>query len=300
MSMDSGTNSHDVDLFALVSVIVRRRLTVLATLIVVTGLAVAVAFLMTPIYQSEVLLAPVRDDQGQQGLAAMAGQLGGLLPLAGLSGQSGNETKDQALAILRSRSFTERFIEENELLPVLFAERWDAEAERWAVESGVKAPTLFDGYRLFDEQIRTIREDSTTGLVTVTVEWKDRLLARDWARDLVDRLNNSMRDQAIKESQLKIEHLEEQVQSTSVLNLQEVMYSLMEQEISTIMAANVKEQFVFKILDPAAVSDPDKFVRPKRLLIILGGLMIGFVLGLMAALLVDFVSRYRKRDAIAA
>lgn len=298
--MSKSTDSHDVDLFALVSVIVRRRYVVLSTLFIVTAIAVLMAFLMTPIYQSQVLLAPVRDDQAQQGLAAMAGQLGGLLPLAGLSGSTGNETKDQALAILRSRSFTEGFIEENNLLPILFSDRWDAEASDWQVKEANQIPTPYDGFRLFDEQVRTIREDSTTGLVTVGIEWQDRMLARDWARDLVDRLNNSMREQAIRESQLKIEYLEKEVQSTSVLNLQQVVYSLMEQEISTIMAAHVNEQFVFKILDPAAVADQDDFVRPKRVLIIVAGFMFGFVLGLIAALFFDFVSRYRERSAIEA
>jgi len=296
--MSLSSKNQDVDLFALVGVVVRRRYIVLSTFLVVLAGSVLLALLMTPVYDSEVLLAPVAQEQSQNGLSAIAGQFGGLLPLAGLSGSTGSETRDQALAVLRSRSFTEKFISENNLLPVLFSDRWDTSTSSWRNGDSNGEPTLYDGYRLFDEKIRTIREDSTTGLVTLRVEWTDRLLARDWARDLVDRLNQGMREQAIRESTLKLEYLEKEVQSTSVLNLQQAVYGLMEQEISTIMAAHVKDQYVFKILDPAAVADADDFVRPKRVLIIIAGLMIGFILGLMAALMVDFVSRYRGRNSV--
>lgn len=296
--MSQSQKIHDVDLFALVGVIVRRRLIVLSTLFVVTTGAVLLAFLMTPVYDSEVLVAPVAQEQTPNGLSSIAGQFGGLLPLAGLSGSTGTESKDQALAILRSRSFTEQFIADGQLLPIFFADKWDSTTSSWREKNEESAPTLYDGYRLFDEEIRTVKEDSTTGLVTLTIEWKDRFLARDWARDLIDRLNNRMREQAITESTLKLEYLEKEVRSTSVLNLQEAVYELMEQEISSIMAAHVKEQYVFKILDPAAVADVDNFVRPKRLLIIIAGLMIGFVVGLMAALFFDFVARYRQRDSV--
>jgi uncharacterized protein involved in exopolysaccharide biosynthesis len=296
--MSLSSKNQDVDLFALVGVIVRRRYIVLSTFLVVVTGSVLLALLMTPVYDSEVLLAPVAQEQNQNGLSALAGQFGGLLPLAGLSGSTGSETRDQALAVLRSRSFTEKFISDNNLLPVLFSDRWDTSTSSWRNGDSKSEPTLYDGYRMFDEKIRTIREDSTTGLVTLRIEWTDRLLARDWARDLIDRLNQSMREQAISESTLKLEYLEKEVQSTSVLNLQEAVYGLMEQEISTIMAAHVKDQYVFKILDPAAVADADDFVRPKRVLIIIAGLMIGFILGLMAALMVDFVSRYRDRNSV--
>ncbi|MGI9265858.1 MAG: Wzz/FepE/Etk N-terminal domain-containing protein [Gammaproteobacteria bacterium] len=296
--MSANSKNQDVDLFALVGVVVRRRYIVLSTFLIVVIAAVLIAMLMTPVYDSEVLLAPVAQEQSQGGLSSLAGQFGGLLPLAGLSGPTGSETRDQALAVLRSRSFTEQFIADNNLLPVLFADRWDDSTSSWGNEGSDNAPTLYDGYRMFDEKIRTIREDSTTGLVTLRIEWTDRLLARDWARDLIDRLNQSLREQAIRESNLKLEYLEKEVQSTSVLNLQEAVYGLMEQEISTIMAAHVKDQYVFKILDPAAVADADDFVRPKRVLIVIAGLMIGFILGLMAALTVDFISRYRSRNTV--
>ena len=177
--MSQSSKNHDVDLFALVGVIVRRRLVVLSTLFVVMVGAGLLAFLMTPVYESEVLLAPVAEEQANNGLSAIAGQFGGLLPLAGLSGPTGSETKDQALAILRSRSFTEQFIADGVLLPILFADKWDATTSSWREEDEDRKPTLYDGYRLFDEKIRTIKEDSTTGLVTLTIEWKDRFLARD-------------------------------------------------------------------------------------------------------------------------
>ena len=80
-----------------------------------TIVAVSVAFLMTPIYRAEVLLAPISDDE-QNSMSAVVNQIGGLASLAGINlGPSGNNT-DQALATLTSRNFIGNFISENKLM----------------------------------------------------------------------------------------------------------------------------------------------------------------------------------------
>ncbi len=106
-------------------VLVRYKVMIISITLLATVVAVAVAFLMTPIYRAEVLLAPVSDDQ-QNSMSAIASQFGGLASLAGINlGSSGSNT-DQVLATLTSRSFIGDFIADKQLMPVLFADKWDA------------------------------------------------------------------------------------------------------------------------------------------------------------------------------
>ena len=58
-------------------------------------------------------------------LASMASQFGALGNLAGLDMGGGME-KERAMAMLRSRALSEKFIKENQLLPRIFADHWDA------------------------------------------------------------------------------------------------------------------------------------------------------------------------------
>ena len=74
-------------------------------------LAVAVSFLITPQYRSQVVLSPVGSSAGG-GLAALAGQFGGLASLAGIN-IGAEDNVAESIAILKSRALTERFIRRN-------------------------------------------------------------------------------------------------------------------------------------------------------------------------------------------
>lgn len=287
-----------VDLINFVRVLVGRKWTIITTTALFLAAGIAAALLLTPVYRSEAVLAAVDQEEEGLSISSMMGQLGGLLPIGGLTSQQ-SSSKEQALAIMRGRSFTEEFIENEGLMPVLFADGWDADGQRWLAEDPSDVPTLHDAYRLFDEEIRSVAEDSATGLVTLTIDWSDRVLARDWADKLVARLNDKIRLQAISEAESKIEYLNRELEKTSVVDLQQVIYRLMQTQISAITAANVNEQYAFRVLDRPAVADEDDFVSPQRRLLVVAGLLVGFVIGVVLALFADFYRRYKDASEAA-
>ena len=252
---------------------------ILIAVLLTTVAATAAALLMTPIYRGEVLLAARADDGGNTG--RLAGQLGGLASLAGVRLDSGGNEKIEAIAMLRSRTFAERFIREHNLLPILFADIWDDEAKEWLVDEPEAAPTMRRAVRRFND-IRRVSEDAETGLVTLAIEWKDRVIAAAWATDFVKMLNAEMRARAIAEAQQSIAYLQAEADKTSVVELKRVIYSLIEDQIRSIMLANVREQFAFQILDPAVVPDPGEKVRPNRRLMVVLGFILGTMLGVFA------------------
>ncbi|HWK51809.1 MAG TPA: Wzz/FepE/Etk N-terminal domain-containing protein, partial [Steroidobacter sp.] len=71
-------------------------------------------------YTAEALLIPAAPESSQSGLSGQLGGLAGLASsLAGISLGAADST--EPLAVLRSRGFTRDFIEEHDLLTVLFA-----------------------------------------------------------------------------------------------------------------------------------------------------------------------------------
>ena len=66
----------------------------------------------------------------------------------------------------------EKLISTNNLMPNLFEKKWNSTAKAW--NTGEKAPTLGDAFRMFDHEILQVREDLKTGLIIVRVEWGDR------------------------------------------------------------------------------------------------------------------------------
>ena len=248
--------------------------------------AVIIALMMRPVYRAEVLLAPAATEAGAgSSLSRLAGQYA---PLAGLIGNmdssGGFENKEVRLATLRSRRFTEDFIRDEKLLPVLFQKDWDHAADRWKVRNGKPStPTMFDAVRMFNEDIRTVSEDRRTGLITLAIEWSDPDVAAQWSNELVARANESLRQRAIEESQRSITFLEEELQKANVVERQQIIYNLIESKTREIMMASSRKDFAFVIIDPAVAPQPGHFVRPRRTVIAAAGLFLGFLIGVTYA-----------------
>jgi len=252
-------------------------------LCVIVGFAVGLAAYVyqRPIYIVSATLAPVTDESSGA-LAGLESQVGGLAALAGISVGEGSLAKDEAIAILKSRTLTYDFLRDNNLLPVLFADRWDAEAKQWTVASE-DVPTLSDAWGFFDEQIRAVREDRRTGLITLSIEWTDREAAVRWVRDLTSRLNAFMRRRAIEEAETSLRYLNRELEKAKSVEVQQAIYRLIETQVKKIMLANVREEYAMRVIDPAFVPDPDEFDHPKLLSSLMAGGLVGFLFGMLVA-----------------
>lgn len=251
------------------------------------------ALTLTHWYRSEVLLAPAGEETVNTGIA---GQLGGLAGLAGISISSGGNSVE-ALAVLRSRDFTRAFVEEQNLLPILFADKWDPESQRWLEEDTELWPDSADGARYFNNDLRRVSEDRETGLVTVSVEWTDPELAAEWVTLLVERLNDDMRSRALKKAEANVEYLQSELSATSVVALDQAVGRLLEREQQKLMLARGNEEFAFRVIDSAEV--PESPFRPRRKLMVIVATLFGGLFAVFVVLARDFVRGAGSRtDAV--
>jgi uncharacterized protein involved in exopolysaccharide biosynthesis len=280
----AGQRDSDVlDLSRLFGTVLERRWWVICSVVFFTGICAALAFLSTPVYRASAVLVPATDRAGMtQSLSSALGQLGGLASLAGIGGMGGSAETDEALAVLRSREFTERFIDDWKLMPRLYEEQWDPITGTWKVEPE-QQPTPGKAYKKFD-RLRTVLEDKKASVITLRIDWTDREEAAKWANELVRRLNEVMRARAIARAEASVGFLENELRGTSVVATRDAISRLIEAQIRQRMLANVTQEYSFRFVDRAVPADKDDPVSPRKLLLLAAGMIFGFLVGVVLAL----------------
>lgn len=279
------TDERDiVDLRVLFANLWAARWWIVLSVIAVTALFVLIAIKLPPVYRTAAVLVSTSGERSSLSgsLGAALGQLGGLAGLAGINLGSADATTEEALAVLKSRQFTEKFIADFNLLPKFFPDDWDAAAGKWKVPPD-KQPTLADGSKYFGAEIRNVTQDTKTRLVTLRIQWRDPVEAAQWANELVRRLNAEMRRRAIEKSMASMAFLEKELIGTEVVGTREAINRLIETQMRERMLANVTVEYAFRTVDAALPPDPDDYVRATKLLLVLLGPIVGFLLGFAAA-----------------
>jgi uncharacterized protein involved in exopolysaccharide biosynthesis len=259
-----------------------RRWGAILIVLMVTGLAAGGSFLLKPQYQATVVLVPTGSGAGGLGSAmgSALGSLGGLASLAGVSLGGGDASVEENLAFLRSREFTVKFIRENDLTKLLFADIWNSEQQRWKVPT-VDVPSDAACFKLFDQRIRFVSQDRKSSLVTVRIQWTNPSEAASWANRLVAVANSELRARAISRANSSIKHLQAELGKTSEIEIREAINRLIETQVRQRMLATVNSDYAFRVIDPAAVPDRTDRVSPNRVAITLVGGVVGCVLALV-------------------
>ena len=299
-------NHNEIDLREVFNVIWKGKWTVAIITVLMAISSVYYAIQQPNIYKSEALLAPA-ETKSSGGLSGIAGQFGGLASLAGvnLGSQSANKTQ-LALEVLKSRIFTSEFIKRHEILPDLMAvkswelssntieydkELYDDENGKWlrAVKAPRKPkPSMQEAYKEFIQIVST-STDVETGMVKISVEHVSPFIAKQWVNWLIQDLNDEMKQRDVLEANRSTEFLTKQLEETKIADIRSVLYKLVEEQAKTIMFANVRDEYVFKTIDPALVSEEKS--KPKRALIVMLGVTLGGLLSIILVLIRHFFKK---------
>jgi len=288
----------EIDIKELFSSFWQQKLLIVAITMIFAVSSVLFAISQPNIYQAEVLLSPVSEDSQMSG---MANQLGGIAAIAGINLGGGQGVSRVALALetLKSRKFTQAFIEGRGILvPLMAMERWDANTNKviikqdlyeqtskeWVrvVDEGKSVvPTAWEAYKEFDV-IVGYEQLKTSGFIKLSVESQSPFLAQQWATWLVEDLNQWIKKEDIKEFKANISYIKQKLSETQISEMQKVFYQLVEEQTKKLMLAEVQDEYVFKVIDPAVV--PEEKSAPSRALICVLGTFLGGFLALMIAL----------------
>lgn len=273
-------DTDQVDVVAMLQMIWRYKYLIVFVAAACGLAAVALALTATHIYRAEIVVTEA-DEEAMGGLASLANQFGGLASAAGIRLEQAG-TGLEAQAVLHSRRLVEEFIKRNDLMTELGPIAGDP-------------PTLWSAVNEFREQVLSIEDDDDRGTTTIAIKWTDPKLTAHWANEFVALANHLIRTRALDESSKNIKYLNDQIAKTNVVEIQRVMYNLIENETKTHMLANAREEYAFTVVDPAVV--PERRIWPRRTLMVLTGGVLGVILGVMLALAHNVWRRYRTRES---
>lgn len=291
----SDENNDEVKLREIVSVIWQSKSKIAITTIIFALMSVILSLQLPNLYLSEAKLLPNSQQRSSSALSSIAGQFGGLASLAGIQLGAGELDKTgYALQLLKSREFIFEFINENNLKPHLFAvEKWDNEAQELIYDDGIYRvdngtwvlkdnktdsgePSDLDAYDKFLKKHLAVAQDNDSGVVTISVKHYSPVLAKKLVDLLIDNLNETVKEQDMREAERSINFLELELENTDNVGTQSMFYQLIEQQYQTLMLTKVRNDYVLKTIDKAVV--PEKKVAPKRALICMLGTILGFIL----------------------
>jgi uncharacterized protein involved in exopolysaccharide biosynthesis len=254
-------DDDQINLGELFGILWRGKWQILIVAFVFGSSAALAAWLLPKSYRATTVLSAVSNAGSNQlgAASSVLSQLGGFASLAGIS-VGGDSKKSESIAVLQSEAITEKYIVENNLLPVLFERAWDKTQGKWKPTDPKRIPTLWKANEFFKKRVRNVLPDAKTGLVTLTITWRDPQTAAKWANDLVATTNDYLRGRAIEETERNISYLNDQALKTNVVEARQAIYKILESEISKGMIARGSKEFAFKILDPAFA--PDKPISP--------------------------------------
>ena len=277
-------NQSGQDIQDLIGFLGKRVLVLIAFALVGVAVSVILTLILSKTYRAEAVVALVTAEAQDLQTNSLFGQFGGLAGIAGV--RLGKSDPLHAVAVLESKAFTESFIERHQLLPLLYPNKWDDRNEEWAVEESDR-PSIRDARRMMEQTIRRIEQDPMSGLVWVIVDWQDPELAAEWANQMIKDANSELRNKALSESKKSIEYLEEELESTNIIELRQALFRLLEQQMHRVMLAKIRQEYALKIIDPAVPPELDDPIRPKPLVLV----VIGFLLGLLIGTVVVLTSR---------
>jgi len=277
----------ELSLTQLLKVLLEYKLLIIVFTALTTLSAIYYVSTLPTIYKSGVLMIPAEGANSGGGSNLSAG-LGGLADMAGIAIGGGNNfsSTEQSFARLKTRSFLINHIKEKSLKPILFANQWSKSEKEWID----KEPSDRDSAELLMGMIDAgSHPRSKAGLMSLTVIMKNPVNPNkiaDIANELVSSMNFDAKQRAILEGKKSISFLEKELESTIVINAQAILYNLIEQQTAKIMMANVRDEFIFKVIDPAVIPKGPE-VKP-TLMYILIGVTLGIFLGSFFAVSVNY------------
>jgi len=243
-------------------------------------------------------LAPVTPEAS--GLPGALSRLGSVASLAGLSFGVGDGSEAQiAQEIMESWGFIEEFIEKNNLqIPLYAVSGWDKSTnsliidsdiydeknKKWLIEDAngdLGAPSSWKLYKRFSEML-SVSQDSEAGLVTLSIEHYSPYVAKQLVDLLFEEINRHMQQRKLNKVNSNIEYLRAQVEKTSISHMENVFYTIIEEQIKNKMLAEATPEHTFVVVNQSMVAEEK--IGPRRVLIVVLGSFFAVIFSMLVVL----------------
>ncbi len=268
----------------------------------VVAALLALIYLWTAEYKYTAALR-VSATQPATGRSAGLGSLGGLAAIAGVGGLSGESATPFKLYVegLASREVAARMAANDELMRIIFAREWDAQAKRWreptsVARSAKKAvfgvlglpvyawqapgPARMQGF--LAENI-SVDQNIKTPLVTISMQSVDPDFAVKFLTELHRVSDQLLREQSRARTESNIAYLTSKLGTVSLAEYRGVLFDSIADQEKQMMLINNAAPFAAEPFGPATASLQPTSPRPLPTLI--GATIAGLIFGAAGVML---------------
>jgi len=215
-------------------------------------------------------------------------------------GSGSNAEAKIAEEIIKSWGFIEGFIEKHSLeVPLYAASGWDRdtnslvfdtdiydqENRKWLLEDAngnYREPTSWELYNNFSGRL-SVSSDNDVGLIKLSFEHYSPYLAKQWVDLIFVEINSHMQKRKLNKVNSNIEYLQEQIEKTSISQMQTVFYTIIEEQIKSKMLAEAAPEHTFVLVSKSMVAEESSSTKP--LVIFLLGGFLGLCFAILVVLL---------------
>ena len=110
---------------------------------------------------------------------------------------------------------------------------------------------------------------------------------------IISDLDNEIKKRDIAESENAIKYLEQKLRENSLKEINSNLNKLVEENLKTLMLANVQKEYLLRVLDPPFI--PERRSTPNRVMICIIGTFLGFFVGIMFVLIRKYIPYKRYK-----
>ena len=269
-------------------------------------LSVLYATSQPDVYRAQIV-AITPPEKSSNPISGLSGQLSGLAGMAGINiGGSSEKKLEQIKELIRSRSFLQGFIERHDLIvDIVAAKDWDSANNRIIYDETLYdekskqwirtpppgkdiVPSAWEAYPLL---LKKIKSEALVkkSMFKLSVDHYSPFKAKEWVELLLSDINTLYRQRSKDEAKNSIAYLESALEKTKIAEVKTMFYGLLEDQIKGDMLSEVRQEFALETYSPAVM--PEDKDHPKRAMICIIGTLIGGIISLISALILNsFIS----------
>ena len=295
--------NEEVNFLELFKILWKDKLVIFIFTLLATIIAITISLSIPDTFRSEASLAPAFSEGSSSN--SSLGSLSGLASIAGGSLTNNNIDKTtMGIEVLKSRKFFNNLSKKyNLLIPLMASEGWDKESNSLIYNENIfditnnkwvaaKEPSLQEAHKRFNENF--IVSQNETGVINISIDHYSPNLAKDWLDSIIIEINNTSRANDTGQAERSINYLNEQIKTTQLSEIREMLNELAKSQIETVMLAKVTPEYLFKIIDPPYV--PEDKVKPSRALICILGFLLGGLIGATFILIKHFLLNQKIKN----
>ena len=284
-------HEDEIDLKELFFTFWDKKLLIVSITSIFAILSVIYALLLPNIYTSTTLLAPTKTDDS---LTSQLGQFSSLARVSGISlpSKSGSRTQE-AIERIKSFEFFSKYFLPNVMLENISAvKRWNPNSNQLIYEEKVfdnlskkwleDIPSEQEAFVIFNKAL-SITVDRKTEFVSISIDHKSPIIAKEWLDIIIYNINESMRLEDIDLAQNYINFLNKSQQVTNLQSLKVVASNLLENQMQTLMLASSSQAYIFKTINSPII--PELKSGPSRAIIYMAITIFGGFLSLLIVLI---------------